>query len=282
MPEKKKVCQSRNWCFTDFEMLDFKKIYEQYTDIIRYIGWGKETCPSTGKTHNQGWIQFVNKKRMGGVKKVCQSKKIHLEPCRGDEKANEAYCAKEGNFQSLGVFVTQGQRSDLEQMYKKIKNGATAEELMDENFGLYCRYRGGIKDALEIANKKKCKRFRHVKVEYVHGETGTGKTRWAMEQDPDLFKIHGTSLKWFDGYNGEKTLLIDEYANDVKITKMLGICDGYQLRLPIKGGFTYANWDRVIITSNIHYDDLHFQASQAHRDALKRRVTRVIHMEYSN
>ena len=61
------LSQSRNWCFTDFELLNFEQIYEENKDLIRYICVGNEICPKTKKKHKQGWIQFINKKRMNGV-----------------------------------------------------------------------------------------------------------------------------------------------------------------------------------------------------------------------
>jgi len=72
--------------------------------------------------------------------------------------------------------------------------------------------------------------------------------------------------------------VIDEYANQVKITRLLGILDGHLLRLNMKGTFGYANWDLVIITTNL--DVLHSKANPLHQDALERRITRRIVMDY--
>lgn len=275
--------QSRNYCFTDFKNINFdfyEKIYNEYKDIIRYICVGIEICPKTKKQHIQGWIQFFNKKRIGGVKRCLNNKSLHCESMRGTAFDNDKYCSKDKKFKKFGAFIKQGHRSDLEKIKKDIKDGASKEEIMDNNFELYCRYRNGINDYMEIINKKKCAEFRKVKVEYLHGETGTGKTRHAMKKAK--FKICANDLKWWDGYNGEKCIVIDDYDNDVNITKMLNILDGYQLRLPIKGGFTYANWNKVYITSNLDPDELHIHAKKKHRDALFRRITKVCRFATGN
>ncbi len=270
--------QSRNWCFTDFQLLNIEKIYLKYNDIIRYICMGEELCPKTKKTHYQGWIQFINKKRMGGVKKIFSCNKIHLETCIASPTKNNEYCKKDGKFKTWGNFVCQGQRTDLEQIHQKIVKGAKVADIIDSHFETYCRYRNGIKDAIEVYSKKNTKQFREVKVSFIHGETGTGKTRMAVDScAKDYYKIEGSQLQWFDGYNGEKNLIIDEYANDVKITKLLGLLDGYQLRVPVKCGFTYANWNTVYITSNLDPEELHGQAIEKHRNALFRRITNIIH-----
>ncbi len=266
--------QSKNWCFTDFELLEWDKIYSRH-DEITYICWGKETCPKTKKDHIQGWIQFDKKKRMTGVKKVCRSKKIHIESCRGSEQENNKYCQKDNKYATLGEFTTQGQRTDLEQLKKIIDEGGTLETIANENFHAFIKYNRGFQEYKKIIDKKLRADFRKVKVIHIHGKTGTGKTKKAMSYE-NVYKIQGDDMKWWDGYDGEKTIVIDEYDNQINCTKLLGILDGYRLRLEIKGSYTYANWDTVIITSN--YEELHENAKKMHRDALKRRISETIKM----
>ncbi len=266
--------RSRSWCFTDFELLDHSALFNDYTGIVRYVGWGREVCPTTNKVHYQGWIQFINPKGMVSVKKYFDSKGIHLEATRGSAAANETYCRKSGNFQSMGTFIKQGARSDLEVIKGKIDNEEKMVEIASSNFGAYVRYHKGFAAYKQLKAKASTTMFRRVNVTLIKGPTGTGKTRLAVGVGLPMYKIQGSDMQWFDGYEGERRLVIDEYSNDVKITKLLGILDGYQLRLPIKGGFTYAAWDEVFITTNLHI--LHERASQAHRDALARRITRTI------
>ena len=267
--------QSKNWCFTDFELLDWAKIYRE-TDDIKYICWGEEICPQTRKKHYQGWIQIVNKKRLGGIKKVCRSKKLHLEACRGSEGQNQVYCQKDNLYKQKGEFTTQGKRTDLDELKKIIDKGGTLEDIANENFAAFIQYNRGFQEYKRIVDKSRRKCFRIVKTIHIHGETGLGKTRAAMSYYDDTYKIQGNALQWWDGYDGEKTLIIDEYDSQIPCTELLGILDGYQLRLPIKGSFTYANWNNVIITSN--YKRLHKNAKKMHRDALKRRITQTIKM----
>lgn len=276
--EKPNFKESRNWCFTDFELLNHTKIYNEYSDIIRYICYGRETCPKTKKVHIQGWIQFINKKRLNRVKSIFGSNKIHLESCRGSESQNDKYCAKENNFVKLGVYKIQGQRTDLEDVKKTLDKGGSLWKISQDHFSNYIRYTSGFKDYKKMVDQRRTRKFRKVAVEYVHGATGTGKTRTASEENLDAFKITGSSLQWFDGYNMEKTLIIDEYNNDVGITTLLNLLDGYQLRLPVKGSFTYANWNKVVITSNNPPSDLHTNAREAHREALFRRITTIRHL----
>lgn len=262
------------WCFTDFDRVKWGEIWKRNKDKIRYIGIGVETCPKTKKTHIQGWIQLINKISLSGLKTLMGSKKIHLEPCRGSVEANEKYCRKDGKFECFGKFVTQGERVDLNALKDIIDNGGDMMDIANADFGTYLRYSRGFEKYKQMVDQKKRRSFRKVKVCVLSGPTGCGKTRRAVEACPDYFKISGGEMQWFDGYNGEKTLVIDEYDNQVNCTRLLSLLDGYQYRLPIKGGFTYANWDRVIITTN--NKELHTGAKQEHQSALKRRINKFI------
>lgn len=268
--------QSRNWCFTDFQFLNWKEIYNEYSDIIRYVCFGKEIAPTTGTKHLQGWIQFTTKRTMGGVKRICKSKQLSLRPCYGDEYSNDVYCSKDGKFTHFGKFLAQGARTDLEMIRKLIADETPMKQIADDYFDTWCRNYKAFEKYREMITKDKTKEFRKVEVEIIYGETGQGKTRRAMEEA--TYKIEGDNLQWWDGYNGDKCILIDEYSNQLPITKLLNILDGYQLRLPIKGGHTYANWNKVYITTNVHWDDWHPNAKMMHRDALARRCTKWINL----
>lgn len=270
--ENKNFYQARNWCFTDFTLTDYTTLYEKHSDLIRYICWGKETCPSTKKLHHQGWIQLIKKKTKGGVKKLFGIKEISLRACSGDEFDNEIYCKKDNNFKQFGKFIVQGERTDLLEMKEFINEGHTMKEIADENFNLYCQYRSGLTKYKEMVDKEKSKEFRNVEVNVLYGATGTGKTRLAMVEAE--YKIEGFNLKWWDGYEGEKCILIDEFANQIPITELLNILDGYQLRLPIKGGHTYALWNKVYITTNLDFDEWYPSAKKMHKLALLRRITK--------
>ncbi len=266
-----KRVRSRNWCFTDFELINFQEIYTMYKDIIRYICWGVETCKKTQKKHHQGWIQLMNPKDMMPVKRLLGGK-CHLEKMNGSEYQNEKYCKKDGKYTHVGKFVSQGQRSDIESIKKTLDEGGTMYEVAQDHFGDYIRYHKGFERYKELVDQKNSKEFRKVEVIIHRGPTNSGKTREAVANSE--FLISGDSLNWWDGYQGEKSITIDEYSNQVNVTQMLRFLDGYQCRLAIKGGFTYARWTKVFITTNL--EELHINAKQEHQDAFERRITKYV------
>lgn len=262
----------RSYCLTFFTEPKLKNVEQ-----LRYLIVGIETCPTTNKKHYQCYVELNAPQRPSYIKKLFEDKTIHIEARRGTRDQARTYCMKENNFTEYGNWSAggQGSRTDLKSIVTDMTNGTkTLTEVMLESPETYCRYRGGLRDIDAIIKKKNSTEFRNVNVIFITGPTGTGKTKLAMQNS--TFKIEGSELQWFDGYTDDQTITIDEYDNNVPITKLLNLLDGYQLRLPIKGGFTYANWKTVYITSNLRVDELHANAKPAHRAALFRRITKIV------
>lgn len=173
----------------------------------------------------------------------------------------------------------QGRRSDLKHVMKRIKTGDTWRAIYEDHPGDMLRYERGFRKYKFHCDAEKAKSFRKLEVLVYWGDTGTGKTRKAYEENPDAYMISGDQLKkgWWDGYESQQTLIIDEYDSQVTCTWMLRLLDGYKLRLGTKGGHTWALWKKVIITSNIDPSLWHSQAKDQHKKALARRITKRIH-----
>jgi len=172
----------------------------------------------------------------------------------------------------------QGRRSDLGQVLKKIKTGSSWAAIYEEHPGDMLRYNRGFREYKFVLETEESKKFRVLDVSVYYGETNTGKTRKAVAENPDAFFMHASQLKkdWWNGYEGQRTLILDEYDSQVPCSKMLQILDGYQHRLPTKGGHTWALWTKVILTSNLAPSLWHPQAKPVHKKALARRITRSI------
>lgn len=260
----------RHYCLTFFTE-------PRITDMtgIRYFIAGKETCPTTQKIHWQAYIELYNSQRFSWIKKTFNDKTVHIEKREGTREEARDYCKKENQFVEHGKWIKgQGHRTDLEEIGLSLTSGeATINDIMENSPATYCQYRNGLKDLAALGTKKKTKNFRELEVVLITGPTGCGKTREAMVESE--YRIQGTQLAWWQDYSQEKIICIDEYNNDVGITEMLNILDGYQLRLNVKGSHTYANWNKVYITTNLKPNQIHENAKKAHRDALFRRITTI-------
>lgn len=104
------------------------------------------------------------------------------------------------------------------------------------------------------------------------GPTGTGKTHraWA-EASADAF-IKSSSNKWWDGYQGQTNVIIDEFDGQIGITHLLRWLDKYPCSVEVKGGTVPLRACKFWITSNKPLDDWYLEAPCAQVDALKRRV----------
>jgi len=274
MPAK----QVRSICFThnNYAEGDLEKV--QAWDAVKYGVIGKEVGES-GTPHLQGYLQF--KKRLS-LKKVSDTlhaffnARAHTEAAKATPSKNFEYCSKDGDFVEWGEKPKMGRRMDLEAAYDDARSDIRMVEVADRHKSAFIRYHRGIERVRQLHNEEKAEDFRFVEVVVHSGPTGCGKTRNAMTVEEGArkpYKIQGDQLQWWDGYEGQEVIVIDEYANNVPITVMLGLLDGYKLRLPVKGGFTYARWTQVQITTNLKQEQLHDQAKDEHREALWRRIT---------
>ena len=203
---------------------------------IRYAIYGKETCPETKKLHWQSYIEFNGPMRIAGVKKLFNDSKMHVEIRQGTREQARDYCKKDNEFKEFGTWISgQGHRTDLNKITDLMKSGTKLNEIILNETETYCKYRNGLKDLNAELVRERTKDFRKIDVILLTGPTGCGKTRKAVEDSKDFYKIEGDNLNWFQDYNEEKTLIIDEYNNDISVTKLLNLLDGYQLRLNVKG-----------------------------------------------
>lgn len=225
---------ARCWCFTCFETdkeLNFDK------DHVRYICYGSETCPTTGRKHFQGFTIFTRTCRITrGKLWIGGGDGNHLEPCRGTRDQARDYCRKsDGEFFEWGQYEPLTNEDILELPIRRI---------LIEYPLMYCRYYRAICDRQYQGPK-----WRDNIVTWLWGKPGCGKTHMVMMMD-DVYKID-PPYKWFNGYGGESILLIDDISDgEVPRGFLLNLLDKWRMRLETKGGHCYAAWTRTYITSN--------------------------------
>lgn len=267
---------SRKWCFTlnnyvPEEEDKLKNWFDQ--GKITYIVYGHEVGAS-GTPHLQGFVYFKAKQRMSALKKVI--KRAHIEQAKGTIYDNYRYCTKDGQgVVEFGTKPQQGNRTDLASFKDAIKSGASDMDLADNFTNACCKFPKFIEFVRHAKLKEDNKAFKNVSVDVYWGDAGSGKTRKAYDDDPGLYRIdHASDRLWFNGYVGQKTVLLDDYYGGIKYSTLLHLLDGYPMDLQIKGGYTRKAWDRVIITSNKPPEEWY---KQGMTPALKRRISKVMH-----
>lgn len=280
----------RKWFFTIWKMdINWDELYEDYNDIIRYIVVQKEKGNKTGRLHWQGAIHFYNPKRLSFVRRFLMlgtgDNSGDLQPQRGTNKQVKDYCHKiktsEGFQFEFGKPSQQGFRTDLEDIKSRIEKGEKDYHIAQDHFGTYSRAFKWAEKYRSLHLEHLSQKYRNIKVKFTSGPTGIGKTKEAYKNhdNEDIFKINcSDGLKWFDGYRGQKVLILDEFKNQVPLTRLLDLLDGYQCRLEYKGGMTYALWDTVYITTNLQKTEIYPGQKQDLLDPLWRRVTEFVNL----
>lgn len=230
----------------------------------------KEVGEEKGTEHYQ--VAFILKKKQSILWLKSQlTNTVHFEKMKGSAAQAAQYCRKGGDFWEHGKFP--GKRKLSEFLLTAVKQGKTAVQMMDEEPSAMLHLRA-IKAAQFEYQTEKAREWRQLSVTVLWGDTGVGKTRKAREDLPDAFFTHLSTPEWWDGYNGQTELVIDDYDSDIPCVRLLNLLDGHPCRLPVKGGYCWALWTKVILTSNYPPENWHGKAKAEHHRALMRRIHR--------
>lgn len=216
----------------------------------------------------------------------------HIEKALGTSQQNRDYVAKEGKwaedakgetsipgtFEEWGEMPVehQGKSKEADRILELIKDGATDLEILDS-----------VPGALKIMDKVERARslyrdaqfastWRDVKVTYIFGKTGSGKTRSVMEAYGygQVYRI--TDYKHpFDNYGGQDVIIFEEFRGGLKHGDMLNYLDGYPLLLPCRYFNRPACFTKVFIITNLPPDRQYENVDEESRRAFFRRIDKV-------
>ncbi len=260
--------RKRDWCFTihagHFGDKSEEQVIEDLKKVVcNYIVFQQETGAAREggiqRDHIQGYVMFSAAKTMQQAKRLlpCDA---HLE-MRMAEKISDAvkYCKKDAtrrpgcNFVEIGVQpMDQGVKRTLAEACQLAKEKGVkrvALEMPEE----FVKFHSGLAKLAHIAAGQALPQQRSVKVYYIWGDSGCGKSHWAEHYDtPENTYSTGDMPDkiWFGDYSTERTLIIEEFEGLCSPSIMKRMLDGFKMEVQTKGGFAWAQWDTVILTSN--------------------------------
>ena len=259
----------RNWCFTlnNYTENQCKFINELECAYCVYgFEFTEQKVP-----HLQGYIEFTKAKTFNTMKKLIPE--WHVEGRRGNAKDASNYCkkgeqphkewekykekganfGKNAKFNERGVLSTdrQGARKDLDYVRE-----TALDEGMRVVTSLYNCQQIRVAEKFLVYNDKK--RDWHegpCNVVVIWGESGTGKSqgvREYLEKRDIYYYVKNTSTKWWDGYDGEETVIIDEFRDTWwELDYFLGLVDKYEFRVEYKGGTRQMRARNFYITTDL-------------------------------
>lgn len=274
--------KSKHWCFTiNNPTRDDRKKINDAQEQISYIIINKEVG-DTGTPHYQGYVCFEEQLRATQVKVILP--RSHLEIKRGTVEEAIHYCKKpvEGcnckhcvkarpqrpNFQEYGeVPLTKGEatKEKWANMYEHAKKGDFEE--IPKN--MLIRYYPAFKRIAQD-NPEKPKDLETLGNLWITAPTGYGKSRYVRDLYPDFYDK--APNKWFVGYKGEETILLDDLGPEH--CKYLAWyikrwADLYSFPMETKGGGRQIRPKRVVVTSQYTIEEC-FEDWKA-REAVERR-----------
>ena len=240
---------------------------------------------ANGTPHIQGYCELTKPPiKFNALKKVPLFVTAHIEKRQGTAQQASDYCEKtedptyRGPCYKAGEMSKQGKRNDLEEVYDAVKAGKRQREIIEEFPVAYIKFHKGI-DAMRrsLTLPRSSETPKEVIVYY--GGTGLGKTRKAVSEYPEAH-LQGPGMdQWWEGYDGHKVVILDEYRGQFPFGKLLSILDRYACKVPNKGGCSELLADKIILTMPEHprhlYPNLAAEVREGKLNQLKRRINKI-------
>lgn len=248
-----------------------------------YLGQLEQGEGGTNYRHHQLVLCHSEPVRFSTLRRKLPT--AHLEPVR-DLRAALAYVQKEDTRVpdaeplvkgKISPGPGQGHRSDLDALRTRILQGQeTADDLILSDPGAW-RHSRLVGDLVSARDRRRQEgKLRDVQVRVVFGDTGTGKTSAVLTGLQALGSVcrvtHWGSAGTFDGYDGQDSLVLDEFAGQPPLTELLTWLDVFPVTLNARYRARQARFVRVALVSNSAPETWYPYAPKAQRAALARRL----------
>lgn len=236
------MSRARNWCATinNFVDADIAALHNMPAD---FIIWGEEVGEN-GTPHLQIYFQLPSRMRLTAVRELLP--RAHLEVARGSAAQNIEYCSKDGVVTSVGEPRHQGERTDLD----TVRNDAAENGMRHVTRWANCQQ---MRVAEKFLTYNEEPRDWKPHVTWLYGPPGSGKTRRAHALTSEDRYIKSSSSKWWDGYDGQTDVIIDDFRESwCPLQELLALLDRYEHRVEFKGGTRQFLARNIVVTSPLH------------------------------
>nr|QIR82143.1 replication associated protein [unidentified] len=271
---------AKRWCFTINNPTEEDRFWENGEQLseISYLIVQYEVGEN-GTPHYQGFLICKRRQRMTALKRLF-SDRAHWEKTKGTDKQASDYCRKDDTHPPGTLRYEYGKLATGEKrMEREALEEAAIEELeeLKETFkrprdilvqalmkpGFMAAYNALTADCLGPHRE-------NLKIITMVSPPGCGKSYCINKLFPRAARcIMGNNGIWWQNPT-EKVAVIEEFAGQIQLQRMLHFLDPYPLALEVKGGMRPAMFEILFITSNSTPEEWYMsdQAAQKRRDAL--------------
>lgn len=254
MSDGRAPARSRNWCFT-FNNPPVGVTFETFISCFgASFATGQLERGAEGTTHWQGFFQTRTPKALATIQGSTPTAwRPHYEVAH-DVPASILYCRK-ADTRVAGPWTvgsepqTQGRRNDLASVGHALFRGEiTLRSIAAESPELFIRNEKGLR---ALSNMRPSPHRTNVAVLCIHGRTNLGKSTICHDLWPDLYSPnYGNCGVWFDSYDGQIVLMLDEFKGQIPLQTLLKICDPFPFTADAKHSAVAAAWTTVIFICN--------------------------------
>jgi len=269
--------RGKHWCITinnyvDDDISQFDDIKE-FTD---YFVYGKEIGDS-GTEHLQCYIAFKKATDIKLLKRNWPRGHFELMACKDPKKAAD-YCkkgqqphtewtkygrdgpnfGKEADYIEYGeIPLKQSEKGGIatKQMWEEVKHNTMVGSFEKIPPHILIPHYGNLKK-LYHDTKQHPKPLEETDNEWIWGEPGIGKSYTARKENPIYYdKMFN---KWWDGYQGEPCVLLDDFDLEHKIFghHLKRWADKYTFPAEVKNHVEVIRPAKIVVTSNYHPNEI--------------------------
>lgn len=275
-PRKRVEVKGKYWCYTINNPTD-EDLAPPESEFSYHV-CGKEVG-EVGTPHYQGYI-CMNDRRSLQTMKVMMPR-AHLELARGTHKQASDYCKKgqqsSEEWKSHGILgPNYGKNADFFELGElPLERGVAGGQKVKRDWETaWDLAKAGDIESIDAAIRfpyyNAAKRIKQdyqrpagsldavCGVWYV-GPPNTGKSFMAREKFPALYDK--ACNKWWDGYQGEDVVLLDDFDVNHKVLghHLKRWADRYSFPAEHKGTTTQIRPKKIIVTSNYHISEIFFE-----------------------
>lgn len=293
--EISKDCQRHSFQLTinnplpEFPHEIIRNVFQTEFKTIRFYCMSDE-IGANGTPHTHVYVCFASRVRWTTLKRHFPT--AHIEIAHGSVLSNIEYIKKTGkwadtdkaetkvenSYEEWGTPPTQkGVRPEMEELFEMIKAGFSNTEILAHNndYILNIDKLDRVRTMLLI-DENKSKRRLDLRVIYICGATGSGKTRSILDEHGDFATYRVTDYAHpFDGYECQKVMVFEEFRSGFRLSDVLNYMDVYPIQLPARYSNKFACYDYLYIISNWKLEEQYSEVQRENPESWKAFLRRI-------